>query len=109
MSHLLNFLIFTFYGKISRADWVDPVKVTLNDLELYSIPPPGSGVLTAYMLNILKSYLADTNGVDLSEESLTYHWIAEAYKHAYAQRTKLADPVYEPEVYEVIIQLHPQI
>ena len=89
--------------QLDRPEWVDPVKVTLKNLELYSIPPPGSGVLTAYMLNILESYLADPNEVDLSEDSLTYHWIAEAFKHAYAQRTKLADPIYEPEVYDVKI------
>lgn len=70
---------------ISRAKWVEPVKVQLNDeLIMYSSPPPGSGVLTAYILNILDTFLLeDSSGTN----PLTYHRIAEAFKYAYAQRS----------------------
>ena len=69
---------------------------------MYSIPPPGSGVLTAYILNILDAFLLqDSTGKD----PLTYHRIAEAFKYAYAQRTKLADPDFAPEVEEVQFEL----
>ena len=86
-----------------RIKWVAPVKVQLNDeLIMYSIPPPGSGVLTAYILNILDAFLLqDSTGKD----PLTYHRIAEAFKYAYAQRTKLADPDFAPEVEEVQFEL----
>jgi len=82
---------------------VAPVKVQLNDeLIMYSIPPPGSGVLTAYILNILDAFLLqDSTG----KYPLTYHRIAEAFKYAYAQRTKLADPDFAPEVEEVKFEL----
>ena len=80
-----------------RPQWVDPVQVQLsNNLTLYSMPPPGSGVLVAYILNILDEYLVQTKdkstGKSISQDPLTYHRMAEAFKHAYAQRTKLGDP-----------------
>lgn len=79
--------------------WADPVKVDLTgDLTLYSTPPPGSGVLLAYIMKIL-------DGLDLrktgNKDPLTYHRIAEAFKHSYAQRTKLGDPQFVPEVKQV--------
>lgn len=72
-----------------------------GNLTLYTMPAPGSGVLTAYILNILEGF----NLRESSKDPLTYHRIAEAFKHAYAQRTKLADPDFEPEVYELMANL----
>ena len=69
---------------------------------MYSMPPPGSGVLAAYIMNILDGYLPKGQQSRAADtESLTYHRMAEAFKHAYAQRTKLADPNFEPEVNDV--------
>ena len=67
------------------------------------MPAPGSGVLTAYILNILEGF-ADLR-TSKGKETLTYHRIAEAFKHAYAQRTKLADPDFQPEVIELMKNL----
>lgn len=78
---------------------MDPIKVTLSNLDIYSIPPPGSGPLLGYILNVLDSYF--TGGADASDDPLTYHRIAEAFKHAYAQRTKFGDPAFVPEVNDV--------
>ena len=65
------------------------------------MPLPGSGVLTAYIMNILEGYLPIGKSGAADTESLTYHRMAEVFKHAYAQRTKLADPNFEPEVNDV--------
>ncbi len=68
------------------------------------MPPPGSGVLTAYIMNILDGQLTGQRaGVKSSRDPQIYHRIAEAFKHAYAQRTKLADPRFVTEVLEVRI------
>lgn len=85
---------------------MEPVKVQLqNNLTVYSMPAPGSGVLAAYILNILDGRVIKREtrdgAVDASRDPLTYHRITEAFKHAYAQRTKLGDPAFVPEVDEV--------
>lgn len=81
-----------------------PVKVQLADKQiLYSMPPPGSGVLAGYILNILDGFLQQRQSKPNDTDPLTYHRIVEAFKHAYAQRTKLADPRFEPQVYDVSI------
>ncbi|XP_046440696.1 scoloptoxin SSD14-like isoform X1 [Daphnia pulex] len=85
-----------------RPDWKDPIKVELhNNMTLYSMPPPGSGVLTAFILNILDGHLIGEKTGKQSRDPTNYHRIAEAFKHAYAQRTKLADPRFVPEVNEL--------
>lgn len=85
---------------------MEPVQVELHGgLSLFSIPPPGSGVLTAYILNIIDGHLqkrSNTN-VPMSRDPVVYQRITEAFKHAYAWRTKLADPKYTPEVLEVSV------
>ena len=56
--------------------------------KIHSSPLPGSGAVLAYILNILKHF-------DISPEDdtpLLYHRITEAFKWAYAERTKLGDP-----------------
>ncbi len=81
---------------------MEPVRVELKDnLVMYSMPPPGSGVLAAYILNTLDIFAQESQARTSDTEPLTYHRIAEAFKHAYAQRTKLADPRFEPQVTEV--------
>ena len=52
-------------------------------------------------MNILEGYLPKGKSGAEDTESLTYHRMAEVLKHAYAQRTKLADPNFEPEVNDV--------
>lgn len=85
-----------------RSRYMTPVRVNLNGFDFYSHPPPASGGITAYILNILKSKLS-TNGVALNGNSLTYHWIVEAFKHGFGQRTKQGDPDFVPTVNDVCI------
>ncbi|KAK4015774.1 Gamma-glutamyl transpeptidase [Daphnia magna] len=85
-----------------RTEWMEPVAVDLSDnLTLYSIPSPGSGVLVAYIMNMLDDRLPLERDVPRSLDPLTYHRITEAFKHAFAQRTKLGDPRFVPEVYQL--------
>ena len=85
----------------SSTEWVKPAAVDLNgNLTLYSMPSPGSGVLVAYIMNILDDNLPRKRDMPLNNP-LTFHRIGEAFKHAYAQRTKLGDPKYVPEVDQV--------
>lgn len=98
----INLICFVVFFENSSADWMEPVRVQLkNNLVMYSMPPPGSGVLAAYILNILDLFAQENENQVSDTEPLTYHRMAEAFKHAYAQRTKLADPRFVPEVSEV--------
>jgi gamma-glutamyltranspeptidase/glutathione hydrolase/leukotriene-C4 hydrolase len=65
------------------------------------MPPPGSGILTGFILNILEGHLDGGNTGKASRNATNYHRIAEAFKHAYAQRANLADPHFVPEVNQV--------
>lgn len=73
--------------------WRDPVSVDLNGGDhLYSIPPPGSGILLAFVLNILDGYNFTRDSINnINKTVLTYHRIIEAFKFAYAKRTELGD------------------
>lgn len=89
-----NFFQIHWTRKIafSRTEWMEPVAVDLSDnLTLYSIPSPGSGVLVAYIMNMLDDRLPLERDVPRSLDPLTYHRITEAFKHAFAQRTKLGE------------------
>jgi len=70
-----------------RVSWSAPVTAHLvNNTRLYSIPPPGSGVILTLILNIL-------NGMDLQGNDVTTHQrITEAFKYGYGKRTQLGDP-----------------
>ena len=68
----------------------EPVKVHLgNGLWLHSVPPPGSGIILAYILNIMENY--NLTALDYNDP-LMYHRLVEAYKWGYAYRSKLGDP-----------------
>ncbi|EFX69499.1 hypothetical protein DAPPUDRAFT_258510 [Daphnia pulex] len=86
-----------------RPEWKAPIKVELkNKITVYSMPTPGSGILTAFILNILDGHIESENTGRSSRDPTNYHRIAEAFKHAFAQRSKLADPHFVPEVNELI-------
>lgn len=60
-------------------------------------------------MNILDGKLVNGTVADAKRAAFdpkSYHLIAEAFKHAYAQRTKLADPRFVPEVVEVNYSSH---
>lgn len=82
-----------------RPTWDEPVVSTfLNDYTVYTPPPPASGALATFMLNVMDEF------INSEESALNYHRIIETFKYAYAKRTELADIVYEPSVEEVFFK-----
>lgn len=84
--------IKSFGGIITKEDllayevtWGPAVETKLiDDLTLYTVPLPGTGVILTYILNIINGFLPD-----LSVRSI--HRLVEAYKYAYAKRGDLGD------------------
>jgi len=96
--------------QLYRPEWVDPIRVNLKgNLTLSTFPPPGSGVLVAFVMSMLDGNLVpeseESSFSSASKDPLTYHRIAEAFKFAYAHRTKLGDPLFEPSVLELVANL----
>ena len=72
------------------STWVEPVSTTYRGHEVWQIPPPGQGIATLQMLNILETQDLQK----LGPESADYwHLWVEAKKLAFADRAKhYADP-----------------
>lgn len=79
--------------EIYEPKWRDPVSVELQGgIQFYSVPPPGSGALVAFILSILDGYGFNSNSVaDVPSTVTTYHRMIEAFKNAFGFRTKLGD------------------
>ncbi|CAN7984758.1 unnamed protein product, partial [Ixodes hexagonus] len=72
--------------------WDDPVNVSFkDDLVMYSVPPPGSGAVLSYIMNIMDAFRTDGNDT-LEDNVLTLHRFLEACKFAYGKRALLGDP-----------------
>lgn len=88
------------YAAIER----DPVVSRVGDFTMLNTPPPASGPVLAYILNILKGY--NMTAKDMKDDpALVYHRFVEAFNFAYAKRTLLADPDIEPGIQKVIDDL----
>ncbi|XP_064618472.1 glutathione hydrolase 1 proenzyme-like [Lineus longissimus] len=74
-----------------KPKWRTPVSSTLNKkLRVYSLPPPSSGAILIYILNLLDGY--NFTNADLKKEPVkTYQRIVESFKFAYARRAELGD------------------
>ena len=82
----------------------EPVTVDTDlGYRIFSVPPPGSGALVEFFVNILDGFNITSRSLEKSSEAiLTYHRLVEAFKHVYAKRTHLADPDFV-DVGEVIL------
>ncbi|XP_054274793.1 scoloptoxin SSD14-like [Macrosteles quadrilineatus] len=86
--------------------WSDPIKVKLGDDTLYSTPPPGSGVLLAFILKILEGFNITPDSMStLEKKTTTIHRMVEAFKYAYAKRTELGDPNIDTKIKEVVTNM----
>lgn len=67
---------------------MDPIVANLSGgLTMYSMPPPGSGVLVGFILRVLDGFVQNaTTDVEMTQR------ITEAFKHAYGHRSFLGDP-----------------
>lgn len=84
--------ILTDYN-LGRPVWKDAMNITLQhgQLSMFSVPPPGSGLILGFILNILDEYGLTPESVNDPNIVLTHHRITEAMKWAYAKRTELGD------------------
>ncbi|KMQ89853.1 gamma-glutamyltranspeptidase 1 [Lasius niger] len=71
-----------------RAVWRKPIALKMRNLTIYSAPPPGSGAILAFIMNILRRLLPVNN------EDVMWQRIVETFKWAYARRTELGDPAF---------------
>ena len=75
-----------------RVQFGTSVSMDLGRHTLHSFPLPGSGVVLAYILNVLKRFNISPG----DDTPVLYHRMAEAFKWGYAERSKLGDPA-DPE------------
>nr|XP_027223732.1 glutathione hydrolase 1 proenzyme-like isoform X2 [Penaeus vannamei] len=92
--------IQSFGGIVTEEDlrmykpvWKEAMNITLQhgQISMFSVPPPGSGLILGFILNILDEYGLTPESIDDSNIVLTHHRITEAMKWAYAKRTELGD------------------
>ena len=73
-----------------EAEWVDPIKSSYKDYEIYQCPPNGQGIATLLQLNILKGFEIDSM---IHNSSQYLHLLIEAKKLAWADlRAFASDP-----------------
>ncbi|XP_052899780.1 glutathione hydrolase 1 proenzyme-like [Anopheles moucheti] len=73
--------------------WNESIPIDLGGDTMYVVPPPASGVLLAFIMNILKGYHFQPDDASSIEDTIrTVHRIVEAFKFAYGKRTEIGDP-----------------
>ena len=73
-----------------KSEWVDPVKTTYRRYDVWEIPPPGQGIATLQILNLLEPHDLKAMGPTSPDY---WHLFVEAKKLAFADRAKFyADP-----------------
>jgi len=78
----------------------DPLKTTVNKLQMLSTPPPGSGALISLALKIMEKFKWSPEN-QYKEQDLLYHNMIEALKFAYAPQTFMGDPNFTKNTDEV--------
>jgi len=71
---------------LCRAVWRKPITLKMGNLTIYSAPPPGSGAILMFIMNVFRRLLPVDN------ENVIWQRMVETFKWAYARRTELGDP-----------------
>ncbi|XP_065092605.1 glutathione hydrolase 1 proenzyme-like isoform X2 [Ochlerotatus camptorhynchus] len=73
--------------------WNDSIPIDINGDTMYVVPPPASGILLSFIVNILKNYNFKPEDLSTVKSTIiTYHRIIEAFKHTYGKRSLIGDP-----------------
>lgn len=76
------------------STWVDPVSTNYRGYDVWELPPPGQGITTLQMLNILSGYDLKKMGAHSPDY---WHLLIEAKKLAYEDRARFySDPDFAP-------------
>ncbi|HYV66948.1 MAG TPA: gamma-glutamyltransferase [Myxococcales bacterium] len=74
----------------TAASWVDPISTDYRGVRVWELPPPGQGITTLQMLNLLEPFDLRSMGPFSADY---WHLVVEAKKVAWADRARfIADP-----------------
>uniref|UniRef100_A0A8P4KU37 Gamma-glutamyltransferase 5 n=1 Tax=Dicentrarchus labrax TaxID=13489 RepID=A0A8P4KU37_DICLA len=77
----------------------DALVVPLGEYQMHIPPPPASGILLSFILNIMKGYQLNPASLKGDQKILTYHRYIEALRFANGLKTHIRDPKFtSPEV-----------
>ncbi|XP_070544219.1 uncharacterized protein [Ptychodera flava] len=78
-----------------QAYWKEPLMSTYRDQTLYTVPAPSGGPVFLSIVGILEGYNLQPSEKD---DPLSYHRTVEAIKFGFAQKTRLGDPDFVPDI-----------
>ncbi|XP_051279095.1 glutathione hydrolase 5 proenzyme-like isoform X2 [Dicentrarchus labrax] len=83
----------------------DALVVPLGEYQMHIPPPPASGILLSFILNIMKGYQLNPASLKGDQKILTYHRYIEALRFANGLKTHIRDPKFtSPEIAKKFIE-----
>ncbi|KAL7304051.1 hypothetical protein TKK_0003515 [Trichogramma kaykai] len=82
-----------------EVKWREPLKAKLGNATIYTAPPPGSGALLSFIINVMDGF------GKIDDVDLFYQRLIETFKWAYAKRTELGDQDFVPAVHDLLANL----